>query len=475
MKTPDEAAATNAGLLIFGLLMIMLARAGVVEYHHYVHGFGEDVFGQIILYLGGIALIERCRTNRWTLRIIFGVALAVRMVCVFAPEFLSSDVYRYVWDGQVQAAGINPYRYIPAAPELQFLRDSQIYPNINRKEYAHTIYPPAAQMLFLAVTRISATETFMKFSMVGFEGVMCVFLLRLLTLLKLPRERILLYAWHPIGFWEIASSGHLDAVAMCFITLALYARVHRRTAATAGWLAAAALTKLYPLALLPALAARGRKRLMLTGGVMLGLALLAYLPYLGVGRGVLGFLPSYAQEEGINTGTRFFLLAFVNRSLHTALGPPVYLCACAVALAALSWWAYTRQLGPENFAARLPENTTDGARRLIFSSLVLAAALNLCFSPHYPWYFLWLLPMLTLVPWRPAFYLVLAPTFMLATQLGAPGEGIYQMNVLLYGGFAGLLAYDLAESRLRRRSVAPSRKSRVNDGKEVAEQLEPVR
>jgi alpha-1,6-mannosyltransferase len=456
--------ATNAALLLFGVLLVMLARAGVVEYHHYVHGIGEDIFGQIILYLGGIALIERSSTNRWTLGIIFGVALAVRMVCVFAPAFLSSDVYRYVWDGEVQAAGINPYRYIPAAPELTFLRDQEIYPNINRKEYAHTIYPPVAQMIFLAVTRISATETFMKLSMVGFEAVMCVFLLRLLAMLGLPRERILLYAWHPIGFWEVASSGHLDAVAMCFITLALYARLRQKTGATAGWLAAAVLTKLYPLALLPALAEHSRRQILKTIGIMVGIAAFAYLPYLGVGKGVLGFLPSYAQEEGINTGTRFFLLAFINRVLHLSLAPAVYLGCCALALAGLSWWAWRGE-------SAMPASSPAGARRLIFSALVLATGLTLCFSPHYPWYFLWLLPMLTLVPWRPAFYLVMAPTFMLATPLGAPGEPIYRMNVLLYGGFAALLLYGWMEAWLRHRPRTLKARSRVKGGKGAAEQL----
>ena len=41
------------------------------------------------------------------------VAAAMRLPLIVSPPFLSSDVYRYVWDGRVQAAGINPYRYIP--------------------------------------------------------------------------------------------------------------------------------------------------------------------------------------------------------------------------------------------------------------------------------------------------------------------------------------------------------------------------
>ena len=63
-------------------------------------------------------------------------------------------MYRYVWDGRVQLAGINPYRYVPAADQLAFLRDAAVYPNINRAEYAHTVYPPVAQAIFaLAAAR----------------------------------------------------------------------------------------------------------------------------------------------------------------------------------------------------------------------------------------------------------------------------------------------------------------------------------
>jgi hypothetical protein len=77
--------ATNAALLLFGLLTIELCRTGVGEFHHFVHGFSETVFGQLALYLGAISLIERCPTNKWTLRIVLVVALAARLICVFAP------------------------------------------------------------------------------------------------------------------------------------------------------------------------------------------------------------------------------------------------------------------------------------------------------------------------------------------------------------------------------------------------------
>ena len=75
-----------------------------------------------------------CR--RATIWLVLGVAVAMRVMTLVAPPLLSSDIYRYVWDGRVQLAGINPYRYVPDAPDLAFLRDDAVYPHINRADYA---------------------------------------------------------------------------------------------------------------------------------------------------------------------------------------------------------------------------------------------------------------------------------------------------------------------------------------------------
>ncbi len=426
---------TNAALVLFGLVFIELTRTGTQEFSHYVHGFGEGLFGQLVLYLGAIAFIERSPTNRWTLLIILIVAFTARLIAVEQPPFLSTDVYRYVWDGKVQNAGINPFRYIPADGHLSFLRDLQIYPNINRRDYAHTIYPPGAQMIFMAVARVHASVAFMKLAMVAFEAATCVVLMGCLRLLGQRRERVLIYAWHPVCVWEIASSGHADAAALTAIALALLTRLRGQPLRACGWLGAAALVKLYPAALLPAFV---RRRLLAPVAVFAGVLVAGYLPYLGVGKGVFGFLPEYAKEEGISSGARYFPLAFFDRAFHVSVAPQVYVGACALLLGALAWWAY-RQV--------------DAPYASVRSGLVLATALNLCFSPHYPWYFLWLLPFLTLWPWRPAFYMVLAVTYMLATRLGMPGEPLYRMNELLYGGFFLFLAWDFLENLRQRRKV----------------------
>ncbi|HEU5276999.1 MAG TPA: hypothetical protein VFU97_25300, partial [Xanthobacteraceae bacterium] len=88
-----------------------------------------------LLVIAATALAERAPTRR-ALWLIIAVAVGLRIVALSWEPLLSSDIYRYIWDGNVQAAGFNPYRYVPADAALAGLRDAAIFPNINRADYA---------------------------------------------------------------------------------------------------------------------------------------------------------------------------------------------------------------------------------------------------------------------------------------------------------------------------------------------------
>jgi alpha-1,6-mannosyltransferase len=443
--------ATNLVLLVLGLVYIQLCRDGVREYRHFIHGYSLDVLLQIALYAAGFLLIFFARTNRWTLGIILGVALAARLVGVFTPEFLSSDLYRYVWDGKVQAAGINPYRYIPADEHLRFLRDEQIYPHINRKEYAHTIYPPGAQILFLGITRIAETEACMKAAMVAFEALAVWALLQILSLQGRRREEILLYAWHPLCVWEIGSSGHLDAVAVGLLSCAALALLRNKASQTSLWITLAALVKFYPAVLFLALGRRLR-----IGVLALCAALVAagYALYLSVGWGVLGFLGSYTHEEGLDSGTRYFLLAVANRYLHVPLWPPFYIAASALALLGIATWSLRRERTP---------------RQMLSLALALSITVTILFSPHYPWYFLWIVPFAVALRYLPALVLTLSAVFWFATALAVPGPRMFRMNQYMYSIFLAAVALDLLIRWLRARYPA-----RIPSPRQIRNRQSPV-
>ena len=50
---------------------------------------------------------------RWAVALIIIGAVAIQVVAVSGPPQSSTDLYRYMWDGRVQAHGYDPYSYVP--------------------------------------------------------------------------------------------------------------------------------------------------------------------------------------------------------------------------------------------------------------------------------------------------------------------------------------------------------------------------
>src|SRR4030095_1880206 len=232
---------------VLGVAMLVLYRIAVHSKSvPDIAWFLKLVVVQIVIYLAAAWLSLRSRDSRPLLVLGLIFAAFFRLSIIFSPPYLSDDIYRYVWDGRVQSARKNPYRYIPADKSLADLRDEKIYPNINRRDYAHTIYPPIAEGAFLLITRFSESVTWMKAVMVGFEAIAVWALVQLLTSFGFARQRVLIYAWHPLSVWEFAGSGHVDALAITFIALALLVRRKQGETLTGFLLACATCVKLFP-------------------------------------------------------------------------------------------------------------------------------------------------------------------------------------------------------------------------------------
>lgn len=387
------AARRIAALSAIGAALVAGALAGpAVHLRLGDIAFAALAIGQGLLVLAALPLALRC-PPRAALGVIAVVGVAMRLAVLPAAPHLSTDAYRYVWDGRVQAAGINPYRHIPADPALEPLRDDAIFPNINRADYAPTIYPPGAQILFQLVVRISDSLLAMRLALVLCEVVVIAALLGLLRRIGEPPARVLAYAWHPLAVWEIAGSGHLDAAMLAAMMAGLW------IALVPGWrLLAAAVLALAALVKPPAalaLAAVWRAWDWKAPAVAIGVAVLLYLPYLSVGAGVIGFLPGYLAEERIASGEGFWLVA----SLQALLGPlpfarPVYLALAVCVVGAL---ALRVALHP------------DRATRAVLERLCWAVfAFVFLLSPDYPWYWLLLLPFVALLGFAPGWAATIA-------------------------------------------------------------------
>lgn len=427
---------TNWILSFLGLGILAFTRQLIVEFHHFEIGFSGVAGWSVILFVGAAVTVLAMPSNRLTLLLIIGFGIAFRLITLFPEPFMSSDIYRYAWDGVVQHAHISPYRYVPGDAALTFLRrpNQNLFDHINRRDYAHTIYPPVAQFLFYGITWLNASVTFMKLAMILFEGITVYALIEILKALGRPTAEVLLYAWCPLLIWEIGSSGHLDSAVMAFISLALLARLRQKPIATGIYLGAAILIKFYPLVLFPALWQRKGAKMPLT---IACLTIFSYACYASVGWRVFGFLGGYVQEEGMQSGTRYFLLQTMQRlpGLHH-MSSIVYLVGVLSILAALAFWSWRAGNRQQNILPspfwlrwfRLPARAA-----FLPGALFLAFSMMLAFSPHYPWYLAWLIPFGVLLPNLPVFTYTLGLFYLSATPLGAGTiEAQYHLNRILY-------------------------------------------
>src|SRR2546429_4925596 len=421
MTTPR--ASLMAGFLSWtNLLLIMSGCAALVLYRISLRAHtGPDIIWflkialvQSVLYVFVAWLVIKARAARSTLIIVIVLAVLFRLSLLVSPPYLSDDIYRYIWDGRVQAAGINPYRYIPADSALAQLRDDKTYPRINRKDYARTIYPPVAEAVFFLTTRISESVTWMKATTVLFEALAVWALAQLLASFGLPRQRILLYAWHPLTVWEFAGSGHADSIAIAFIALALLARRRNSEIGTGITLAGATLGKVFPFVLFPAFYKRWSWKV---PAAFLITIVAGYLPYLGVGTTrALVFLFGDAPERGIEGGKDFFLLTAVRRlPLGFQVPTAAYVMFAVLIGAVLS----IRMIARRN-------------EHYIANALTIGSVFMVLVSPHFPWYFAWLIPFLCLIPDPAVIYLTVPSFLMYLTWLGDAPNQLLKMKAGIY-------------------------------------------
>ena len=366
---------------------------------------GDNAFIALTIPAGLLTIVatylaERAPADR-ALWLIFGLGIALRAYVLLFDPLLSSDIYRYVWDGRVQAAGINPYRYFPADPALAFLRDGTIFPHINRADFAVTIYPPVAQFFFLIVTRFGESVTVMRLALIGCEAVIVIIVVLLLRRMDRPVTRVIAYVWHPLPLWEIANSGHVDALMVALMLLGLWIALTGHALRGSVVIALSVLVKPY---VAPVLAGVWRPWDLKMPLVVIAVVALCYLPYLSVGWGVLGFLTKgYLTEEGISAGNDLWLLSLwrlVFGEFQRDVVAYIVLAALVLMFKGLS-------------VARSSDHTI--ASSLADINMLLLVTL-LFLSPNYPWYFLVITPFAALCGSAPT-WVVSIGALLLSEQL----------------------------------------------------------
>ncbi len=430
-------------LLAFALLAGLAAAAIAV-------GTPNDARWTLLALVGAmwLAFALAARTvlrvpARHAVPLVIAGGILLQGIGLAAPPRSTDDFYRYAWDGRVQAAGIDPYRYPPNHPALAPLRDDWLFPPgcqhpactvINHPQF-RTIYPPVAQAWFRVVHAASPAGSRHK------PWQLAVALLAVLTALAIvavlrqsgrdPRW-VVLWAWCPTVAIETGNAAHVDVLGVLLVVAGLGLVARRRAVAGGALLGAAVAVKFLPALVFPAVV---RRRGLVVLGAAVATFAVSYLPHvLAVGPDVLGFLPGYLDEEGYDGTERFPVLRLV---LPAGAVP-----AEAVAVVAALILAATAGL----VAWRTdPDHPADGAVVVVGLALLLA-------GPSYPWYALILVALVALSGrwiWLVVAAVAYPPFFVGALHLPVEAtNGLsYAAAALALAGAASLRAMRVARAR----------------------------
>ena len=329
--------------------------------------------------------VWRCRRRPASIRFryVLLVGVACRLLLLSTPPLFDDDIHRYLWDGKVLNHGYNPFSAPPLAPALAALRDAN-WEQVNYPQ-VRTIYPPLAQGIFgLAYFFGLHTASGLKGMILVFDMANILLIAALLTLLRLPRSWTIAYAWSPLAMKEFANSGHIEPVMLCFLLLALYLLLRARPRWAGVSFAAAVLTKLIPLMLLPLCWRLGRWKTVAAAGVAV---ILLYLPFIGAGGALFSGALTYARYWTFN-GSIFALLNAAQSALFAGTAQLPFNPLRLLVLMLIGGYAV---------AAARNVAVTDRLGIMVYTRNVLALYLLLMPTVD-PWYVCWLLPFLCFKP-----------------------------------------------------------------------------
>ncbi len=342
-----------------------------------------------VAWAAAARVVTRLPASRAQLVIVALVALALRVPAWMAAPAHSDDVYRYMWDGEVQREGINPYRFAPEAAELAGLRDDG-WRHINNRALP-TIYPPLAEAAFAAAPSLGAWKLVVALA----DAAVAL----LLYIGLADRRRVVLWAWSPLVVMELGMNAHVDALGVALLVAGLLAWQRGRAAAAGALVAAAAAVKLLPIVALAGM--RRPKAVVVASLVVVALA----LPYATAGPRITGSLGEYSRRWRANDGAFALLHAGAVRLVaHTRfaqrydLGDSPRLARLVtgrdrdqlfpdeIAGFVARVWAAMIFLGVVAWAVWSRASATRVTEAAIGAFVLLTPALH-------PWYVLWLLPL----------------------------------------------------------------------------------
>ena len=196
-------------------------------------------------------LVTRKQFISWHQLLIISIGL--RILLLLAPVNWTDDHYRYLWDGLCSTNGISPFAFTPeelvrTKPEVF---TPQHFAELNSPRF-HSVYPPAAQLIFATATSIGAVDIWrstlaLRVIIILFDLLIIVSLGALLKAHVSRVQLVAIYALNPLALLEFSVNLHTEALMIAPCLGAIYFFKQQRYHLSAFLLALAISAKLWPI------------------------------------------------------------------------------------------------------------------------------------------------------------------------------------------------------------------------------------
>jgi alpha-1,6-mannosyltransferase len=324
------------------------------------------------------------KNSRHFIRNLLAIGILARLMLIGVEPYTSNDVDRYLFDGRVALAGLDPYSISHNDSSLTALR-TEWQPPSEHAQYP-TIYPPLAIALFsLSATAGAEHAQTLWRTLVTLASILVLVLSALMLKNADKIQYLPLIALSPLLILEAGVGLHVDIFSALAIVGAILSWQHKRLFLCGLLIGIGALLKMLPIMLLLPLffIQPNLKRALTLACGAIAIILLGYGLAFSLGFRPVGSLGVFFEkwrfasplftffENQLNTNTLFII--------------SISLAAIACALIALASYRNKKAIN----------------QTIIIYCLQFSVALPLILSPVvFPWYLMPLVPLLALQPNR---------------------------------------------------------------------------
>jgi len=201
--------------------LLVFIQAVILFFHTSVMAYFITFFLASVFYFVEVYFLKNTMLSKKAIILISSAFIFLRIIFITIDPIGSDDYYRYLWDGKVSVNGINPYKYSPDSPELDYLHSDNLpdkvsYPNIK------TIYFPVSQWLFKVSYLVSRENPIaLKLILLLFDILILISLYYLLNHFKIDTKFLLIYLALPLINFQFFIDAHIDLAGAALLLFSL--------------------------------------------------------------------------------------------------------------------------------------------------------------------------------------------------------------------------------------------------------------